>query len=60
MTECNFNVGDKVEAKCGGPTMVIDAIDESADRVSCKCTWWNTREFRWGTFDARTLKRLRE
>jgi uncharacterized protein YodC (DUF2158 family) len=56
-----FEIGDTVQLKSGGPLMTVDDIGKANDsgRINVACTWFEKigprQEHRHGTFQAATL-----
>ena len=52
-----FNVGDEVFLKVGGPKMVVDTVVEHRGKFTFRCQWFAGKKLDNGTFQAESLVR---
>ncbi|MCJ8211705.1 DUF2158 domain-containing protein [Mucilaginibacter sp. RS28] len=51
-----FNIGDQVRLKSGGPVMTVDSIDDNTSRLVC--VWFDSKKvFQHAKFIADTLEK---
>ena len=55
MPEGNFNVGDVVQLKSGGPKMTIEAFDDFYGTQRAICVWFDKTERKSDNFVPSTL-----
>lgn len=51
-----FNIGDVVTLKSGGPTMTIEVLDNQDGRTRCFCVWFSGDERKRQVFYSTSLK----
>lgn len=49
-----WNVGDIVRVKSGGPSMTVEYVDRESDHV--RCIWFDGSEAKTGSFAADALE----
>ncbi len=50
-----YNVGDLVQLKSGGPTMVVSSVNEERDGSSAHCQWFAGKKREGGFFNTAIL-----
>ncbi len=54
-----FNVGDVVQLKSGGPSMTVTQVGEKGGTLKVFCTWFDkTGERKYGSFEPDTVETL--
>jgi uncharacterized protein YodC (DUF2158 family) len=56
-TENEFNVGDVVMLKTGGPRMTVEGIGSALDEKAVNCVWFNGSKRVRESFDAAVLEK---